>query len=134
MMRVLSLVEKGWAGARQLSIHLARAEGEVEHLVRGRISRDVLAVMTPHPGMRIRGIPRQWYKVIVWIRLFVAQRLRQPSLILIDNERTAQWIDRWFPSLRKSVVLVLEAPDGSPQVFRQGQVIEVGALLPVAAG
>ncbi len=134
MRHVLSLVEKGWAGARQVSIRFTESGAQVEHLVRGWISREVLEVITPYRGVRVRGIPKQWYKVIAWVRLFLDQGSRHLTLILVDNERTVQWIGRWFPALRQKVVLVLEAPDGSPQIFWRGRAVEVSALLSVAVG
>ena len=134
MRHVLSLVEKGWAGARQVSIRFTESGVGVDHLVRGWISREVCEVITPYRGMWIQGIPKQWYKMLAWVRLLFAQRSSQLTLILVDNERTVQWIGRWFPALRQKVVLVLEAPDGSPQIFWRGRAVEVSALLSVAVG
>ena len=68
-MQAISLVEKGWAGARRLSIPLAQRGVRVRHLVKGRLRAEVLKVIAPHPGMTIRGVPRRLYRLAAWFTL-----------------------------------------------------------------
>ncbi len=130
--RVLSLVEKGWAGARQLSIRFSREGLQVRHLVRGRLAADVRACLTPYAGITIWGIPRRVYRVVVWLQLFAAPLRGPVRAILIDNERSARWINRWFPHLQEYVILIQERGDGSPVIKWRGAKVNVDAAAGMA--
>lgn len=117
---VLSLVEKGWAGARRLSIDIVQRGGVVRHVVRGRLDADLRSVLTPYPRMTIRGVALRWYWPAAWLELAVALAGGGPRLILVDNEKAAAWVGGWFPMLRERIVVVQEGPDGAPVIARRG--------------
>ena len=127
----LSLVEKGWAGARRLSIVLVRRGVRVYHLVRGELRPEVLEVLTPYEGMQIRGVSRRWYSVITWVTLLRAQVRGELMLVLVDNEKAFGWVSRMCPSLRDRLVLVQEADDGSPRIGRCGAGVDAALLAPI---
>ena len=113
---VLSLVEKGWAGARQLSIPLSRRGLRVRHLVCGALSGEVARILTPYPGMSIRGIPRQLYRVAAWLALQRGIWRKDIAAVLVDNERAFRWVSQVAPALRDRLVEVQEAEDGTPRI------------------
>lgn len=113
-MWVISLVEKGWASARHVSIELTLQGARVFHLVKGRLPRGLLEVLTPYARMSIYGIPRPWFRVSAWLCLVPAQFMR--PFVMVDNQRSVEWIQREFPLLRHRVVLVREGPAGAVQV------------------
>ena len=115
--RAISLVEKGWAGARRYSIELVGQGMLVEHVVRGQLSAAVLEIITPYPGMRIVSYSRRWYRVMTWWWLASSVYRRRRTMVIVDNPRAAQWVGAWFPMLRRHVVLIQEQPDGSPIVI-----------------
>ena len=119
-MQAISLVEKGWAGARRLSIELVQRGGSVRHVIRGRLDAELLSVLTPYPRLTIRGVPLRWYRVAAWLELAVALAGGGPQLILVDNEKAAAWVGGWFPMLRERVVVVQEDATGAPMVTRRG--------------
>ena len=133
---VLSLVEKGWAGARQLSIRFSPEGLRVRHLVRGRLAADVLACLSPYAGITIWGIPRRVYRAVVWLELLAAPLHGPVRAILVDNERSVKWITRWFPQLQDRVVLLQERGDGAPVIKWQGAKanLEMAAGVTVGAG
>ncbi len=126
---VISLVEKGWAGARQISLELAREGIVVCHLVKGRLPRELLRVLSSHAELHLKGAPPRLFKTIAWSVLAGSQFNGAARLVLVDNERTLHWVGRWFPRLRNRLVLVREQPDGSPVMFRSEERVELGALL-----
>ncbi|MBI4342355.1 MAG: hypothetical protein HY599_03190 [Candidatus Omnitrophica bacterium] len=123
-MQAISLVEKGWAGARQLSIQLARRGVRVRHLVKGALSREVLEVLTPHEGMTIHGVPRRAYRPVAWLALQRGRWRGDLALVLVDNERAFQWVSRVVPSLGGRLVLIQEADDGSPRIAQAGAAVD----------
>ena len=127
-MLALSLVEKGWAGSRRVAIRLSAAGISVRHLVRGSLPREVVRVISPYPGVAIRGVPVRWYRVAAWSWLMLAQFRRGVAWLLVDNEKTARWAARWFPRLRAKLVLIQETGTGDPLAFRNGAPVALDAL------
>lgn len=125
---IVSLVEKGWAGARRLSITMVQEGHQVHHLVRGRIPRNLLEVITPYPGITIRGYPAKWYRVAVWMILARAILTPRRTVVLVDNDRAESWVKRQFPRLH-SVILVRETPEGQPIVVKDRVLLEGRQLL-----
>ena len=132
-MEVISLVEKGWQGVRRVAFQLQQAGITTHHLVRGRLPRDLLEVLTSCKGMVLTGITPTWYRWAVWWVLIRSQWRRQVMVVLVDNERTARWVERWFPTLEAHVFLVQETAEGFPLLFQQNVRVEVGALLALGA-
>ncbi len=112
-MQAISLVEKGWAGARGLSIALSRQGVCVRHLVRGRVPLEVLQVLTPYEGITIQGFSTRWYRWVVWGILLWNQRRARTRLVMVDNSKAMEWVRHWFPRLKDHLVQVEETPQGS---------------------
>ena len=111
-MIVLSFVEKGWAAARWLSIGLAKEGYQVKHLVRGKISRDVLLAITPHRNIRITSTSTRFFRSAAWATLMLSTLTKKPAIILSDNEKTADWISQNFKGFRNKVVLLKDSARG----------------------
>ncbi len=126
-MSILSLVEKGWAGARQLTIPVCQQGTAVRHVIRGVVSQEVIQVLTPYPGMQICGIPRLWYRVTVWAML-VWGSCRPMTAVLVDNPKTADWVARWFPWVGSRLYTVEESSDGGVRLWHCDQPIEPQAF------
>ncbi len=108
-MVALSLVEKGWSGARRLSIELSGTGIEVRHLSRGRIAPEIVAVITPYPKISIRGIPVRWYRIAAWWTLLSWQFRPSLQAVIVDNARTTDWVTKTFPRLTDKLLQVKEA-------------------------
>ena len=57
MPELLSVVERGWQGARECSLILARQGIRVTHLVKGRLPSGVRALIQPVQGIVLRDAP-----------------------------------------------------------------------------
>lgn len=116
----LSLVEKGWAGARTISLKMAQRGIPVFHLVRGTLPRSVLKILSLPSGMILLGVPPQLYRLAAWCFL----RGGQADLVIVDNPRALDWVARQFPRLRESILLVGETPTGQPEILRKGNRVD----------
>jgi len=123
-MEIVSLVEKGWAGARQITMSAVQAGHDVQHFVRGRLSHVLLEALTPYPRMRIRGYSPSWYRVAVWGALVRRTLTLSAPIVLVDNERAMRWVAQWFPWWRSRVIMVREPPDGPLLLTIAGQPID----------
>ena len=96
---VLSLVEHGWAGARQCSLALGGRGVAVTHLIKGRVSREVLAMIAPAPRVRVRSVPRLWFRPRWWLMAAGMALRGRLGWCLVDHERTARELTplaRWL--------------------------------------
>lgn len=118
--QALSLVEKGWAAARALSLHLARKGIPVLHLVKGSIPRATREVLTPDRGVTLRDIPQRLYRAAAWVHLWLGQLTGRTGIVITDNAKTAGWVKKCFPRLRERVLLVAETETGRPQILEKG--------------
>jgi hypothetical protein len=122
----VSMVEKGWGAARRISIELTKQGIGVHHFIKGRMPRDLVAVLTPYPGMRITGLPVRWYRPALWALLLWRKLTGRRTVVLVDNERAAGWVAWWRFS--RTPVLVLERDDGRPIVRLAGQEADLAAV------
>lgn len=96
---VLSLVERGWYGARICSLALAGRGVAVTHLIRGVLGPNVRGIIQPHARIRLVEVPRPLYVVALWTSVLVGGALRRIRWVLVDNERTLhrlQWCEAIF--------------------------------------
>jgi len=126
---VISLVEKGWAGARIATIPLAQQGMRVQHIVKGLLPRELVCNLTPYPGMAICSIRPPWFRIVGWGHLLVGYLTHEVAWVLVDNQKTAWWVARWIPILRTRVVLVKETLQGAAQIFYQDHAISMAQLL-----
>jgi hypothetical protein len=71
--------------------------------------------------MTIQGLAPRTYRLQIFLRLLGALACRRSALVLVDNQRAARWVARWFPSLAEAAFLVEEQADGSPRVVWRGR-------------
>lgn len=119
-MMAFSLVEKGWAAARWLSLDLAGKGIPVRHLVKGTIPRPTLEALTSGAGVSLRGVPQRLYRAAAWAHLWMGQITGKIGMVITDNAKTAGWVRKSFPRLREKVLLLGETESGRPQILEKG--------------
>ena len=96
---VLSVVERGWRGARGCSLELAAQGIPVRHAIKGTLSREILAMIAPREGIRVTAAPRWRFRLQVWSILIGETLTRRLRWVMIDHERTwrelAWWCRLW---------------------------------------
>ncbi len=112
MAEALSLVERGWRGARQCSLALNAHRVSVTHLVKGRLSREVRELIAPYPFIRVRAVPRWVFPAWAQGMLIEAAMRRRLRWVLIDNPRTLVRLKRRCRQAEVVAVLVNELDDG----------------------
>ena len=105
----------------------------MRHLVRGTLSSEVLNALTPHPGLSICGVPRQLYRPAAWLALQRGWLSGDVAAVLVDNERTFQWVSRVAPSLSDRLVLIHETDAGEARIAQTGPRADVALGASVAA-
>ena len=109
---VLSLVERGWQAARECSLDLQPRGICVVHLLKGRLSRSVRALIEPKPHVRIISMPRKLFWPVMWLvccGLILTGRLRS---FLVDNERSYRRLSWWARVARLNLTMVQQGVEG----------------------
>ena len=109
---VLSLVERGWQAARELSLDVQPHGVRVIHLIKGRLSHAVYQLITQKPHVRILSVPRPFFWPmlgLVTIGLLLIGRLRA---VLVDNERSFRRLRGWTSWASLTVTMVQQGARG----------------------
>lgn len=112
MTRVLSLVERGWRGARELSLALKDRGVVVTHLIKGRLSKEVREMIRPYPSIRLVDVPKAVFPLACWAWVVTGGLLRRAQWVLVDRDRTASGLDWWCAVLRIGLVRIEERGGG----------------------
>ncbi|MBI4341310.1 MAG: hypothetical protein HY598_03415 [Candidatus Omnitrophica bacterium] len=105
---VLSLVEHGWRSARELALAAAARGVPVVHVVRGRLTPKILAVIGPRPWERFISVPRRLYRIGQWGVVCSAALGRRIRWLVVDNERTLAQLAPWCWLFRWTMILAEE--------------------------
>ena len=88
--RLLIASEAGWGGARRLAIELAEKDIRVDILIKSRVSKEVLDIITPRKALKIKPIPRQFFR----LRLFLEIIMRRHKVIVATKKKTTIQISK----------------------------------------
>ena len=109
---VLSLVERGWQAARELSLDLLEQRIFFVHVLKGYLDRSLRASIAPRPNTRILSLPRTLFwpaMSLLALGLFLTGRLRS---ILVDNERSVRRLRGWARLVHLPVTMIRQGTDG----------------------
>ncbi len=109
---VLSLVERGWRGARECSLTLNAMAIPVTHLIKGRLTREVQAMIQPYPGVRIISVPRLAFRLWLWGILLWGTVGGQLHWLLVDHERTLHEVGWWCRAFGFTLVTIRQTDQG----------------------
>ena len=130
---VLSLVERGWQGARECSLVLSQRGIAVTHLIKGSLGRDLRAMIQPIPHVRIVDVPRYGFRLAMWWHLLVGSVRGTTRWVLVDHERTLREVRWWCRFFRVTRILI--QPDGHDYVlFVEGRAVSLQDIIGVGGG
>jgi len=109
---VLSLVERGWRGARECSLALSQRGIPVTHLVKGWVGREVRSMIHPHPLIRVIDVPRRLFRVRLGMILLGDLLARHIRWVLIDNDRTLRQLRWWCRLFGVTLVCIRDVQAG----------------------
>ena len=109
---VLSLVERGWSGARTCSLRLNVIAIPVTHLIKGWLNAEHRAMIEPRPYIRILSVPRPMFRIGMWLALAGSTLTGRLRWVLVDQERTHHEVGWWCRCFRLTPILISETDDG----------------------
>ena len=91
----LSLVERGWQAARELSLRDAEQGQATWHLVKGWLPVQVRQIIQPIKGIQVLGIPKPCFWPISWGVCAALQIFGKLRLVVVDNLRSEKRLRSW---------------------------------------
>ena len=131
MAEALSLVERGWRGARACSLALQQQGVAVTHLIKGSVPAEVLGMVRPYPLIRLVAVPRPLFRVWFWLYLLRQAVTRRPGWVLIDNERTLQELRGFCRRFGLALVVVQELAERY-ELSVEGRTVPLGEAFGLA--
>jgi len=89
---VMLLVERGWRGARELAMSLARQQIVCELVIKGDVPKDVLEIITPRKNIRIVSWSRWYFKPAIIFKIIEGRIFGRLRCVIVNKERTLKWI------------------------------------------
>ena len=103
---VLSFVERGWQAAREWSLDAQHRGITVVHLIKGRLSPAVQAMIAPRPHIRIMSVPRPLFWVAAFAHLFAGRLRGRLRAVLVDNDRSCHRLRAWTQGMGVTLLTV----------------------------
>ena len=92
MTHVLCAVEVGWRGMRECSLALARQGASILVLIKGAVPADVLAMISPTPGVTLADAPSRTFWWRLTQRLWTTPRGgAERRLLIVNKPKTLRW-------------------------------------------
>lgn len=110
--RIVSVVERGWRGARECANAANAAGAPVIHLIKGRISPQVREMIGPTPQQQVVAWPRPLFYLGLWCWLVPRALLGRVRWVLVDHERTYRGLSRWGRWCGVTPVTIREGEEG----------------------
>lgn len=115
---ILSLVERGWQAARELSLDVQARPLCFVHVIKGDHGHRARALVAERPNTRLVSLPYPLFwpgTLSLMVGFALTRRLRG---ILVDNERSVRRMGRIARFTRVPITLVRQAQEGYE--LRQG--------------
>ena len=126
MVSMLSLVERGWGGARECSLKLQTMGIPVTHLIKGVLGDEVLGMIAPYPNIAIVDVPPLLFRLRFWCAVVAGTLSRRLRWILTDHPKTARELEWWCRWFRLTPVFIEErggavafSVHGQPRSFQE---------------
>ena len=129
---VLSVVERGWRGARQCSLKLSARGIPVTHLLKGWLRPEIRAMIQPVPGVSVIGSPRWCFRAILWFFVLAGTVSGRLRWVIVDHERSLCQVHGWCRRFGVAVLLIRDTREGF-ELSRDGQPAFLRELLSAGA-
>ncbi|GEM_PF-1606841 len=90
--QVIFLVERGWRGARELAITLARQHLTSWLIIKGDVPPDVLEIITPRAGIKVSAFSKWYFKLFVAFIIFWHRIFGRLKCVVVNKDRTLNWM------------------------------------------
>jgi hypothetical protein len=106
--KALLISETGWRGIKEFSSPLVKSGFSVDIVIKGRVDRRILEIITRPGGVRIRAVPREFFIAHIFFYILLNRAAGRLKMAVISKEKTGGWIRL----LGVKTKLLVETKDG----------------------
>jgi len=100
--------EVGWKGMREFSLSLLKSGFLVDVIIKGSVDKEVLEIITMREGLRIRAIPKIFFRPYLFFYLLLHRIANDLKIVAVSKEETKNWVKRFGVETQ----LLIEAAKG----------------------
>lgn len=130
--QVVCLAETGWAGIRDLTITLARKRICSTCIIKGKLSREILAIITQYSEISLIPIRRAIYKLFICIVVVKNFLLKSAICLVMDSRKNYPWVSK-INSIFGIKTIFLEEKGQTFNLFLNNKPINIDFILNLAA-
>ena len=106
--RVICLVETGWQGIRTVTISLANQKIPSLCIIKGKLNKDLLNIITRYNEISLKPIKRSIFKLYIFVMLLKNFILQNTICIVMDSKKNYPWVSRLNRVLGQKTFLLME--------------------------
>lgn len=129
--RVICLVEPGWEGIRKLTITLANEEIPSVCVIKGKLEKEVLEMITKYNEISLKSIRRGIFKLYIFVMFLRNFLLQNTICIVMDNKKNYHWVSAINKVLGIKTILLVEK-EHDYALFLDGRPQEIKLILDLA--
>ena len=92
---IVSLVERGWQGARECSLDPSLSDRDMVHVIKGLVPRPVIDMIVTTPSTQLACAPKWLFWLLVWALLPGLWLTGRLQAVLVDNDRSYRRLRGW---------------------------------------
>ena len=90
--RLVGLVEPGWEGIRKLTISLANEKIPSVCIIKGKLEKEILEMITKYDEISLKSIKRGIFKLYIFVMFLKNFLLQNTICIVMDNKKNYPWV------------------------------------------
>ena len=102
------MVEPGWEGIRKLTIALAKEKVPSICIIKGKLEKEVLEMLTKYDEISLKSIRRGIFKFYIFVMFFRNFLLQNTICIVMDNKKNYHWVSAINRVLGIKTILLVE--------------------------
>ena len=106
--RVICLVEPGWEGIRKLTIALANEKVASICIIKGKLEKEALEMITKYNGISLKSIRRGIFKLYIFLMFLRNFFLQNTICIIMDNRKNYHFVSALNRIFGIKTILVVE--------------------------
>ena len=110
--RVILISETGWKGMREFALFLSKKLVPCDVLIKGKVPREVLGIITPYKKVRISSISRFFFMPVLVMKILSPVSLLKPPLFVFSKDPTRKRMRFFLTLILGHALLLVETKDG----------------------
>ena len=106
--RMVCLVESGWEGIRKLTITLADHNVPSVCIIKGKLEKEVLGIITKYNQISLKSIRRSIFKLYIFMMFLKNFILQNTICIITDSKKNYSWVSAINRILGIKTILLVE--------------------------